>query len=337
MTPIAPHMTYFLREHLPRERRSSDQTCETYAYSYQLLVRFAADRLCTQPSELALEQIDAPLVLAFLDHLEAARGNCPRTRNNRLAAVKAFFRYLEYRLPACLEQARCIRAIAPKKTDDPLLDYLTPNEMQAILDAPSTTKASGLRDRAMLLLAFAAGLRVSELVGLRVDQVMVGRQPTVHIMGKGRRERALPLWKETVDVLRDWLAVRETSRHPECFLNARGEPITRSGFEYILSKYVKTATGTVPSIAKKRISPHVLRRTCAMHMLQATRDVRKVALWLGHASLQSTEIYLHADPAEKLEALGALVPPSLQRGQFRAPDKLLAMLQKQEKPASYAQ
>lgn len=337
MTPLAPHMTYFLREYLPRERRCSDQTCETYAYTYQLLVCFAADRLGTPPSELTLEQIDTALVLAFLNHLESERGNCPRTRNNRLAAIKAFFRYLEYRLPACLEQARCIRAMAPKKTDDTLLDYLTRDEMQAILDAPNTTKASGLRDRAMLFLAFAAGLRVSELVGLPVDQIVFGLQPTVHIMGKGRRERVLPLWKETAEVLRDWLSVRATSRYAECFLSARGEPITRSGFEYILAKHVKTATITIPAIAKKRISPHVLRRTCAMHMLQATRDVRKVALWLGHASLQSTEIYLQADPAEKLEALGALAPPSLRRGQFQAPDKLLVMLQKDKKVAGYAE
>ena len=337
MTPLAPHMTYFLREHLPRERRSSNQTCETYAYSYQLLIGFAAERLRTPPSELTLEQIDAPLVLAFLEHLESERGNCPKTRNNRLAAIKAFFRYLEYRLPACLEQARCIRAIALKKTDAALLDYLTPNEMQALLDAPSTATVSGLRDRAMLFLTFAAGLRVSELVGLRVDQVAFGPQPTVHIMGKGRRERVLPLWKETTNVLRDWLSVRVASRYPECFLSARGEPITRSGFEYILAKHVKAATPAVPAIAKKRISPHVLRRSCAMHMLQATRDVRKVALWLGHANLQSTEIYLRADPAEKLEALQALTPPSLRRGQFRAPDKLLAMLQNETKATRYAE
>lgn len=337
MTPIAPHMTDFLREYLPRERRFSDQTCETYAYSYQLLIGFAAECLGTQPSALTLEQIDAPLVLAFLDHLETERGNGPRTRNNRLAAIKAFFRYLEYRLPACLEQARCIRAIAPKKTDQALLDYLTHQEMQAILDAPSTTQTAGLRDRAMLWLAFAAGLRVSELVGLRVDQITFGPQPSIHIMGKGRRERVLPLWKETAAALCDWLSVRGASSHPECFLSARGEPMTRSGFEYILAKHTKTALLAVPSIAKKRISPHVLRRTCAMHMLQATRDVRKVALWLGHASLQSTEIYLQVDPAEKLEALGALTPPSLRRGQFRAPDKLLAMLRSDKQASRYAQ
>lgn len=328
MTSIAPHLTHFLREYLPRERRLSDQTCETYAYSYQLLISFCAGRLGVPPSELILEQIDAPLVLAFLEHLESERGNSPRTRNNRLAAIKAFFRYLEYRVPVCLDQARRIHAIAFKKTGEALLDYLTRDEMQAILDAPDTTTVWGLRDRAMLYLAFAAGLRVSELVGLRVDHIEFGSQPTVHVLGKGRRERVLPLWKETADLLRDWLTVRETSHYAECFLNARREPISRSGFEYILAKHVKMVIPTAPSLMKKRISPHTLRRSCAMHMLQATRDIRKVALWLGHASLQSTEIYLNADPAEKLEALGALAPPSMKRGQFRAPDKLLAMLRK---------
>jgi len=333
MTPIAPHLTHFLREYLPRERRFSDQTCETYAYSYQLLICFCARRHGLSPSELTLEQIDTPLVLAFLEHLESERGNSPRTRNNRLAAIKAFFRYLEYRVPGCLDQARHIHAIPCKKTDEALLDYLTRDEMQAILDAPDTATVLGIRDRAMLFLAFAAGLRVSELVGLRVDQIEFGSQPTVHVNGKGRRERMLPLWKETADILRDWLSVRGASRYAECFLNARGEPITRSGFEYILAKHIKTVKPAVPSLARKHISPHTLRRTCAMQLLQATRDVRKVALWLGHASLQSTEIYLNADPAEKLDALGALAPPSLKRGQFRAPDKLLAMLQRTSRPS----
>lgn len=229
-------------------------------------------------------------------------------------------------MPGTLDQARCIRAIAPKKTDTKLLDYLTQSEMQALLDCPDTRYKSGVRDRAMLLLAFAAGLRVSELVGLPIDQISFGSQPEVHIMGKGRRERLLPLWKETVTVLREWLRVRHDSQFQECFLNARNEPITRSGFEYILAKHVKKAAMRMSAINDKKISPHTLRRSCAMHMLEATRDIRKVSLWLGHASLQSTEVYLQADPVEKLESLGASAPPSLKRGQFKAPDKLLAML-----------
>ena len=174
----------------------------------------------------------------------------------------------------------------------------------------------------MLDLAFAAGLRVSELVGLRLDQLERGSAPCIHVMGKGRRERILPLWKETVAAIMAWLRARAPDGNPELFLNAAA----RSGFEYILAKHVVVAAERQPSIAGKRVMPHVLRHSCAMHTLQATGDVRKVALWLGHASLQSTEIYLRADPTEKLEALASMAPLSLRRGKFQAPDTLIAML-----------
>jgi site-specific recombinase XerD len=337
MTALAPHLGTFLREHLPRERRASEQTCETYAYAFQLLVCFAARRLNTQPSALEIEQLDAPLVLAFLEHLEVDRHNSPKTRNGRLAAINSFFRFLEYRLASCLDQARRIHAIPVKKTDDRLLDYLTREEMQALLDAPDPNTKEGLQDRAMLHLAFATGLRVSELVGVRLDQLAFYPHPVIHVCGKGRRERVLPLWKETSTALRAWLAVRGEACDPELFLNACGRAMTRSGFEYILAKHVQVATKKLASLAKKRISPHVLRRTCAILTLQATRDVRKVSLWLGHAHLQSTEPYLRADPTEKLEALAAVLPPSLRRGHFRAPDKLLAMLKSAERGARYAE
>jgi integrase/recombinase XerD len=337
MTALAPHLTSFLREHLPKERRASQHTCEAYAQCFQLLLCFAADRLKSKPAKIEIERLDAPLILAFLAHLEKKRGNSARTRNARLAAINSFFRYLEYRVPSCLEQARRIHAIPSKKTDQSLVSYLTRNELQALLDAPDTLIVSGIRDRAMLHLTFAAGMRVSELVGLPLDQIDRQSMSSVHIMGKGRRERVLPLWKETAAAIKAWLKVRPASDTPELFLNARGEAMTRSGFEYILQKHVATAAHNTPSIAKKRVSPHVLRHTCAMHTLQATRDVRKVSLWLGHAALQSTEIYLRADPTEKLEALAAMAPPMLKPGRFRAPDKLLAMLGAAGRNTSYAE
>jgi site-specific recombinase XerD len=277
-----------------------------------------------------------PLILAFLEHLEKKRGNSVRTRNARLAAINAFFRYLEYRVPSCLDQSRRTHAIPMKKTDQALVGYLTRDELQALLDAPDPSTVPGIRDRAMLHLAFAAGMRVSELVGLRLDQIDRSLS-TVHIMGKGRRERVLPLWKETATAVKAWLKVRPASGSPELFLNARAQAMTRSGFEYILAKHVATAARTAPSIAGKNVSPHVLRHTCAMHTLQATRDVRKVSLWLGHASLQSTEVYLRADPTEKLEALAAMTPPMLKPGRFRAPDKLLGMLSTAGRKPNYAE
>ena len=326
MTMLAVQLSAFLREHLPRERKASPHTCETYAYAFQLLVCFAARRLGTRPSQLAVEQLDMPLVLAFLEHVEAERGCSARTRNARLAAIHSFFRFLEYRVPSCLEQARQVGAIPMKKTDQALVHHLNREEIRALLDAPDSRSASGLRDRAMLHLAFAAGLRVSELVGLRLDQLERGSTPCIHVMGKGRRERILPLWKETTCAITAWLRVRAPDGEPELFLNATGRAMTRSGFEYILAKHAAVAAQRQPSIAGKRVTPHVLRHSCAMHMLQATRDVRKVALWLGHASLNSTEIYLRADPTEKLEALATMAPFVLQRGKFQAPDKLMAML-----------
>jgi integrase/recombinase XerD len=337
MTALAPHLASFLREHLPKERRASQHTCEAYAQCFQLLLCFAADCLKSKPAKVEIERLDAPLILAFLAHLEKKRGNSAQTRNARLAAINSFFRYLEYRVPSCLDQSRRIHAIPLKKTDQSLVSYLTRNELQALLDAPDTSIVSGIRDRAMLHLTFAAGMRVSELVGLQLGQIDRQSMSSVHIMGKGRRERVLPLWKETAAAIKAWLKVRPTSGAPELFLNARGEAMTRSGFEYILQKHVATAAHNTPSIAKKRVSPHVLRHTCAMHTLQATRDVRKVSLWLGHAALQSTEIYLRTDPTEKLEALAAMAPPMLKPGRFRAPDKLLAMLSGAERKSRYAE
>jgi integrase/recombinase XerD len=332
MNDLASYLSAFLNEHLPRERGASAHTCQSYAYSFQLLVRFAAERHGVKPSGLHLDHLGTATVLGFLDDLEATRGCTARTRNARLAAVKSLFRFLEYRLPSSLEQARQIHAIPMKRFDEALVAYLTIDEVQAIIDAPDSGTICGLRDRAILYLAYSCGLRVSELVGLRRDQ-FDGRQPAcIHVNGKGRRQRMLPLWKETSAAIRSWLAVRRADADQELFLNASGRALTRSGVEYILARHVATATQHLPSLAQKRITPHVLRHSCAMHSLQATGDIRKVALWLGHASIRSTEVYLRADPTEKLEALAKLGAPVLKKGRFKAPDKLIAMLQAASSP-----
>ncbi len=259
MNPLGPHLTVFLREYLPRQREMSAQTSDTYAYAFQLLVCFAAKRLKTTPSKLSIEQLDATLVLAFLESLEKERGNCAKTRNSRLAAVKTFFRFLEYRLPSCLDQARRVRAIPVKKTDEVIVGFLNREEIQALLDAPDPKSRYGLRDRAMLYLAYACGLRVSELVCLHMDDLAFHPQPTIHVMGKGRRERVLPLWKETAIALRDWVKVRGETKSGAIFLNAGHEAMTRSGFEYILAKHVQTASVRQPSLTRKRVSPHIMR------------------------------------------------------------------------------
>jgi len=326
MTPLAPHLTAFFQERLTLERQASINTCDSYAYAFKLLLNFASKRLKLAPSRLAFEQLDAPLVVAFLNDLESKRSNAASSRNVRLAAIRSFMRFMEYRAPSALEQIQRVLAIPMKKTDTRLVRHLNTEEIQALLDAPKPTDWSGVRDRAMLHVCFAVGLRVSELTSLRLEDLSLQPHASILVHGKGRRERCLPLWKQTVAALRAWLAVRGTVAVPELFVNARREPLTRAGFEYILEKHLDTATTRCPSLATKRISPHVLRHSCALTVLEATKDLRKVSLWLGHANMQTTEMYTRADPSIKLEALEAITPPKLRSGRFRASDKLIASL-----------
>ncbi|WP_250490243.1 tyrosine-type recombinase/integrase [Caballeronia sp. INML2] len=325
MTPLAPHVSAFLRETLAHQRGASQHTCDSYASSFQLLFEFAAKRLNVPPSSLALEQLDAGMIGAFLEYLEDERHNAPETRNVRLAAIRSFFHFLEYREPIALEQIRRVLGIPYKKTDSRLVPYLLEKEVRALLDAPDPTTREGIRDRAMLHLAICGGLRVSELTGLQMTDVALPSM-SIRVHGKGRRERALPLWKVTANALRAWIAVRGTARVPELFVNARGDAMSRWGFAYVLKHHVGAASQKCPSLLQKRVSPHVLRHTCAMIVLQSTNDIRKVSLWLGHSDLATTEIYTRADPTEKLEALNAIVPPELRRGSFRPSDKVIAML-----------
>jgi integrase/recombinase XerD len=326
MTALAPHLSAFFEQRLTLECGASVNTRDSYAYAFKLLLEYTSNRLKVTPSRLEVEQIDAPMVADFLNDLETTRSNGASSRNVRLAAIKSFMHFLEYRVPPVMEQIQRILAIPMKKSSTRLVRHLTAPEIQALLDAPKPIDWSGIRDRAMLHLAFAAGLRVSELTGLRLEDLSLQPHASILVHGKGRRERRLPLWKQTTAALRAWLAVRGVIPAPELFLNARREPMTRAGFEYILRKHVRTATENCPSLATKRISPHVLRHSCALTVLEATNDLRKVSLWLGHASMQTTEMYLRVDPAIKLEALNAIIAPQLRSGRFRASDQLIASL-----------
>ena len=235
MTSLAPHIEAFLRDHLARHRGASQHTCDSYAYSFQSLFEFASQKLKVAPSALRLEQLDAAPISSFLEHLETARGNSAETRNIRLAALRSFFRFLQHREPAAVEQVRRVLAIPFKKTDTRLVPHLVQEEMQALLDAPDPSTREGIRDRAMLHLAVCAGLRVSELTGLRTDDV-ASQSASIRVRGKGRRERALPLWKTTAAALRAWLAIRGAVASPEVFVNARGEPFSRWGVAYVLRR-----------------------------------------------------------------------------------------------------
>jgi site-specific recombinase XerD len=327
MTNIAPHMTAYLRQRLPVERAASPHTCDTYAYAFQILLDFASRKLAVTPSALQLEHLDAPLVLEFLEHLQNTRGSAPRTRNARLTAIKSFMHFVEHRVPGALEQISRVLAIPNQKTDRPLVDHLSAEQCKAILDRPEPTTRLGIRDRAILHLSVTAGLRVSELVGLRLtDVAFESRYLNLHIRGKGRKNRLLTLWKAVAESVRAWLAVRGEAMVPELFLNAQGTQMTRAGFEYVLRKHAAAASECCPSLRAKRLSPHVLRHTCALAILQATGDIRKVALWLGHESIQTTEDYLRVDVTQRIAVLGAVTPPQLRPGKFRPSDQLLASL-----------
>ncbi len=328
MTPIAPHITAFLRERL-----TCENTRATYAYTFQLLFAFASKRLGVAPSDLQVEQIDAQLVLAFLDHIQHERTNGARTRNTRLAAIRSFMRFIEYRVPAALDSIRRVLAIPVQRTDTRLVKHLSTAESRALLNAPDPTSRLGVRDRAMLYLGLTGGLRVSELVGLRLDDVRFdGRYVEILVHGKGRKERALLLWKEVGDAIRAWLAIRGAAACPELFLTATAQPMTRSGFAYVLRKHVRVARVTCPSLVGRSVSPHVLRHTCALDTLRATGDLRKVSLWLGHAQQSTTEIYLQGDPTEKIEILESVIPLRLRPGSFRPQDRLIESLMRGKAP-----
>ena len=300
MTDIAPHITAFLRQRLEVERAASPHTQDTYAYAFQLLFGFASRQLGVPPSALQLEQIDAPLVLKFLEDLQKSRGNGARTRNARLTAIKSFMHFVEHRVPSALEQIKRVLSIPYKKTAIRLVNHLATEQCQAILDAPDPTKRLGIRDRTMLHVAVTAGLRVSELVGLHLDEVSFqSRYVDVHVRGKGRKDRILTLWRAVADSVRAWLAVRGEARVPELFLNARGKQMTRAGFEYLLRKYAAAAHDSCPSLRGKRISPHVLRHylpfpTMSSDIGQQRRSIRNVEP--GRASGQRFTRHSFIDP-----------------------------------------
>ncbi len=263
MTDLAHHISGFFHQHLPSHRNASRHTIESYADSLKLFLCWLAERLGVSPGTLMVEQLTANLILDFLDHLESERGNRVSTRNVRLVAIKSFFRYLEYNLPSCLELAWQVRAIPMKAHDQAVIPYLNREEIQALLQAPNPD-AAGLRDRAMLHLAYAAGLRVSELIRVMLEDLKQPELDQVRIMGKGRKERILPLWKQTTQVIRDWLSVRPAAADHHLFLNARGKAMSRHGFAHRLALHADRAAKATPSIADKVVTPHVLRHSCAL-------------------------------------------------------------------------
>jgi site-specific recombinase XerD len=326
MIPFAPLLQTFFADYLLNQRDASPNTVASYRDSFSLLLRFARDRLGKAPSDLSLDDVDAPLIGAFLDQLEQDRGCGPRTRNSRLSAIRSFFRYLSFRVPERSGLIQRVLAIPQKRCDKDLVDFLTRSEYEALLAAPEKGSWIGRRDHAILLLALQTGLRVSEMVGLVIEQLTLSDQACLRCRGKGRKERPIPLTRQTVTTLRLWLKERGGGPQDLVFLSRRGGPLSRDAVEKLVAKYARKASEKCPSLAEKNVTPHVLRHTNAVELLQAGVDRAVIALWLGHESIETTQIYLDADLKMREEALARLAPPGTQPGRFQPDDALLRFL-----------
>jgi integrase/recombinase XerD len=317
---------FFLRP-LIGQRGVSARTVDSYRDAFELLLTFAGRSAGKVPSALSLADLDAPIVPGFLDHLESERGNSARTRNARLAAIRSFMACASVRDPASLPIAQRVLAIPAKRFDQPVPGYLTRDEMASVLAAPDRSTWSGQRDAVLLAAMYNSGARVSQITSLRVRDVLLDRAVAVHLHGKGRKERAIPPWKSTAAELRGWL--RRIGQDPAApvFPNRAGRPLARSGVRDRLERAVSAAAQCCPSLEGRRVSPHTLRHTCAMHLLQSGVDLAVIALWPGHADPATTHQYLEADLATKEAALQRLTAPAQQVTRYRAKDKLLAFLE----------
>jgi integrase/recombinase XerD len=327
MSALAPVLQGFFTERLITQHRASAHTIAAYRDTFRLLLRFAQHRTGKMPSQLELADLDAPLIGAFLDHLEHERGNSTRTRNARLVAVHSLFRYAAFREPADAAVIQRVLAIPQKRFDKTIVSFLTRDEVEAVLAAPDQTTWIGRRDHALLLALFQTGLRVSELTALRFQDVIFGHGAHLRCHGKGRKDRSTPLTTQTAKVLRAWMLELGGGPDQTLFPSVRRGPLSRDAVEALVQKYAADAATRCPSLRHKRLSPHVFRHSTAMALLQAGVDTSVIALWLGHESLQSTQIYLHADMAIKQRALERTKPPNTPRGRYKPPDHLLAFLQ----------
>ena len=326
MKTISLLLTQFFTERLIQQKQVSPNTISSYRDTFKLLLQFTKQRLGKEPSSLIVEEIDAPLISDFLKDLEEKRGISARTRNLRLTAIRSFFRYIAYELPDCSDLIQRILAIPSKSYTRIQICYLNREEVDALLDAPDQQTWSGRRDHAWIFLAVQAGLRISELTNLSHLDVNLNTGSYVHVLGKGRKERCTPITKEVKKVLKNW--IRETASDGEkiLFPSCRGKRLSNDGIQYLLKKHVATASKKCPSLCSKRISPHVLRHTSAMELLHAGVDTSVIALWLGHESVETTQVYLEVDLAMKKKILEKTSPHSGKSSHYKPNDALLEFL-----------
>jgi site-specific recombinase XerD len=326
MTVIAPTLQAFFTDRLMNQLHASPHTIASYRDTIRLLLTYARQQRGKDPCDLDFTDLDAPLIGAFLTHLETSRDNSVTTRNARLTAIHSLFRYASLHVPEHAALISRVLAIPAKRHDHPTVSFLTREEISALLAAPDTATWTGRRDHALLLAAVQTGLRVSEITGLTISDASLGAGPHLACHGKGRKTRATPLTPATTEVVRTWLTERGGTGTDSLFPTRRGTRLSRDAVERLVARHARTAAQTCPSIAAKHVTPHVLRHSAAMALLHAGVDITVIALWLGHASPATTRVYLHADMALKEQALGRMTPAASQPGRYTAPDSLLAFL-----------
>lgn len=323
---LAVLLESFFTQRLMRQRQASPHTISSYRDTFRLLLKFAQDQLRKPPSRLSLEDLDAVLIAAFLDELEKSRGIGARSRNLRLTAIRSFFQYAALEAPAQSAHIQRVLAIPSKRYTRALVHFLTRPEVEALLGAPDQRTWSGRRDHAFLLIGVQTGLRLSELTGLERQDVILGTGAHIRVVGKGRKERCVPLTKQAVAVLQAWLREPVKGNGKRLFPNARGGRLSADGVQYLLAKHTTEACKACRSLQQKRVTPHVLRHTMAMELLQAGVDRAVIALWLGHESVETTQIYLEASLTMKEEILAKTTPVEGKPGRYHPDDQLLAFL-----------
>ena len=317
----------FFTDYLLQQRRSSPHTIAGYRDTFRLLLRFAAERLKKLPTEFEMDNLTAPFIGEFLAHLESSRGNCARTRNARLAAIRSFYKYVALNEPSCALLCQRILAMPSKRQERVPVEYLNRAEVDALLAVPDTSTWTGRRDRTLLLVAVQTGLRVSELVNLRCRDIVLGTGAHVRCEGKGRKQRCTPLRRDAVALVEAWLREQRGHADDPVFPSLRGGPLSRDAVERLVDKHVAAAGQRCPSLKHKRVTPHVLRHTAAMDLLQHGVDRSVIALWLGHESPETTQVYLHADLTIKQKALERTQSSGIKPGRFRPTDRLLTFLE----------
>ena len=327
MTMIAATTQSFFTERLTKQKQVSQHTVTAYRDTFRLLFGFVKNRTGKPPSLLTWDDLDIVTITAFLDHLETERHNNPRTRNARLTAIRSLFAYAALRHPEHGATIAHVLAIPPKRYVKPTVSFLTDTESAAILAAPDLTTWEGRRDRALMLLAMQTGLRVSELTNLNCSDASLGGGAHVRCEGKGRKQRSVPLTKNTENVLRVWITERNGNPTDPLFPTRTGKRLSRDAIEQRVNRHATTATTTCISLQTKKLSPHTFRHTSAMSLLHAGVDTTVIALWLGHADLRSTNPYLHADITIKERALALTTPTTTKPGRYKPTDKLLAFLE----------